>query len=203
MKYKLNFLLLVIAVGVISTLLHELGHCIFYWIQGIPAGMSLVMEYPLIDITATQYGIGSLGGPIVNIVLIIGSFYLIRKHEKKSIKWTIYSAIIIANTFYFIFRSIIAIKKNYGGEIESIMNLAGLNFYPAVILFLVLSLSILVWWVYKFKLKISFTHILFYFMLFILYLAVHIIMENIDSNFFKDKFPTIKIDNVKTHNPHK
>ena len=62
----------------------ELGHCVFYWMQGIPASMSLVMEFPLVDITASQYGVGSMGGPLVNILLIVGAYYMVRKYEKKS-----------------------------------------------------------------------------------------------------------------------
>ena len=73
MKYRLKFLILVIVMGIISTSLHELGHCVFYWMQGIPASMSLVMEFPLVDITASQYGVGSAGGPLVNILLIVGA----------------------------------------------------------------------------------------------------------------------------------
>ena len=80
MKYRLKFLLFVVIAGVLSTSLHELGHCVFYWAQGIPASMSLVMEFPLVDITARQYGIGSAGGPLVNIVLILGAYYFAKKH---------------------------------------------------------------------------------------------------------------------------
>ena len=105
MKYRLNFLFLVIIIGIVSTLFHELGHCIFYWIQGIPASMSLVMEFPLIDITAKQYGIGSIGGPLASILLFIVGYYFVRKYDKKSKKWNICSAIILSNSFYLIFRT--------------------------------------------------------------------------------------------------
>jgi hypothetical protein len=52
--------------GIISTLLHELGHCVFYWIQGIPAAMSPTKELPLKDITATQHAIGCAGETFAN-----------------------------------------------------------------------------------------------------------------------------------------
>jgi hypothetical protein len=85
MKRRIIFLLLVIITGIASTSLHELGHCVFYWMQGIPAGMSLVMEFPLVDITTKQYAIGSAGGPLINILLIVGAYFLVRNQKKKSI----------------------------------------------------------------------------------------------------------------------
>ncbi len=202
MKYRLKFLFLVIIIGIVSTLLHELGHCIFYWIQGIPASMSLVMEFPLINITAKQYGIGSIGGPLVNILLFIGGYYFAIKYDKKSNKWNICSAIIIANSFYLIFRIIIGLAKNNGGEIESIMNLIGLNFYTAAVLFLLLSFTILILWARKFKIKYSLGNFSYYIFLFILYLITILCMEAIDTKYFWEKYPTIEIEDVRIHNPH-
>lgn len=191
-----------IIVGIVSTLLHEFGHCIFYWIQGIPASMSLVMEFPLINITAKQYGIGSIGGPLVNILLIIGGYYFARKYNKKSTKWNFYSAIIIANSFYLIFRSILGLAKNNDGEIESIMNLIGLNFYTAAVLFLFLAFTILILWARKFKIKYSLGNFSYHIFLFIIYLATILYMEAIDTKYFWGKYPTIEIEDVRIHNPH-
>lgn len=202
MKYRAKFLCLVVVVGVISTLLHEFGHVVFYWIQGIPANMSLVMEFPLIDITAKQYGIGSAGGPLVNIVLIIGAYYLVRKHDKKSKKWSFFSAVIIANSFYLIFRAILGLAKNEGGEIESSMNLIGLDFQVAAVLFLVLAAVILALWIRKFDIKISLGNYGYFLILFISYLAIIMVMESIDSKYFWEKFPTIVIEDVRIHNPN-
>lgn len=202
MKYRFYFLCLVLIAGIISTFLHEFGHCIFYWIQGIPASMSLVMEFPLIDITHKQYGIGSAGGPLVNILLIAGAYGLIRNQKKKSIKWSIYSAIIVSNSFYLIFRSLLGIAKNDGGEIESSMNLFGLNFYFAAGFFLILSFVMLVLWVRKFKIKTSIGNFGYYILLFILYLSLILVMEAIDTKYFWKNYPTITIGDDKIHNPH-
>ncbi len=202
MKYKLQFLFLVLATGIISTLLHEFGHCIFYWIQGIPASMSLVMEFPLIDITAKQYGIGSAGGPLVNILLIIGAYYFVRGLNKKTWKWNILSAIIISNSFYLIFRAILGVAKNDGGEIESSMNLIGLNFHFAAILFLIIAFSILGLWKHKFRIKMSVSNLSYYLLLFISYLAIILVMEGIDAKYFWKKYPSIVIEDVRIHNPH-
>nr|NQU91328.1 hypothetical protein [Bacteroidota bacterium] len=202
MKYRIKFLFLVIVTGIISTLLHELGHCIFYWIQGIPAGMSLVMEFPLVDISARQYSIGSLGGPLVSIILFIGSWFMIRNSKKKSAKWNIFSAFLLANSFYLIFRSLLALAKNYGGEIESMMNLFGLNFYTAAIAFPVLAIAILILWIRKFNIRISLKNAGYYVLLFIAYMATILVMEEIDSNHFWGNFPSIQIEDWGIHNPH-
>ena len=191
-----------VIIGVISTLLHEFGHCIFYWIQGIPASMSLVMEFPLINITAKQYGIGSIGGPLVNILLIIGGYYIVRKYRKKSNKWNIYSAVIIANSFYLIFRSILGFAKNDGGEIDSIMDLFGFDFYAAAFLFLLIAFTILILWIRKYNLQYSFGNFSYYILLFILYLVTILFMEAIDAKYLWNKYPTIEIENVRIHNPH-
>ena len=164
--------------------------------------MSLVMEFPLIDITARQYGIGSAGGPIVNIVLIVAAYFLVLKQEKKSVAWTIYSAIIISNSFYLIFRSILGIIKNDGGEIESSMNLIGLSFYHAAILFLVLAFTILVLWLRKFKLKKTLVNIGYYMLLFISYLVIIMVLEAIDTKYFWGNYPSVEIGNGRIHNPH-
>lgn len=201
MNYRLKFLFLVIIVGVVSTLLHEFGHCVFYWIQGIPASMSLVMEFPLVDITAKQYGIGSIGGPLVNILLVVGAFYFIRNQEKKSREWNIFSAVIIANSFYLIFRAFLGLVKNDGGEIESIMNLVGLNFFAAAILFLILAITILILWIRKFSIRISLGNFSYYIVLFVSYLAIIMVMEGIDTKYLWDKYPTVEIENIGIHNP--
>ena len=187
--------------GIISTSLHELGHCVFYWMQGIPASMSLVMEFPLVDITASQYGVGSAGGPLVNILLIVGAYYMVRKYEKKSKRWRIYSALIIANSFYLIFRAILGLAKNDGGEIESAMNLVGLNFYVAAIMFIILAITILVLWVQRFNIKVSLGNFSYYTFLFISYLVIILVMEGIDAKYFWANYPTIQIEDVGIHNP--
>lgn len=201
MRYRLKFLILVIISGVVSTLFHEFGHCVFYWTQGIPASMSLVMEFPLIDITAKQYGIGSAGGPLVNILLIVCASFFVRRYKKKSIEWSLFSALIIANSFYLIFRAILGLAKNNGGEIESAMNLIGLNFYTAAALFLVLAISAVILWIRKFSISISLRNLSYYVLLFISYLMIIMVMEEIDTKYFWNKYPTIEIENLRIHNP--
>jgi len=67
MSRRVTFPLLVFLAGIVTALFHEFGHCVFHWLQGIPAAMSLVKEYPLRDITAHEYAIGSVGGPLAGL----------------------------------------------------------------------------------------------------------------------------------------
>lgn len=200
MRFKFQFLMLVVAAGILSTLLHEFGHCVFYWIQGIPAAMSLVKEYPLIDITAHQYGIGSAGGPLVNIILIILSFLLVRKYKKRTPTWNFLSALIFANAFYFMLRSLEALLKGEGGEIESAANLVGLNYFFIVALFFFITLTILTLWILKFGVRISIRNGGYFLLLFIAFVASILVVHSIDRNLFWQRFPAIQIDDGRIYN---
>lgn len=116
MNYQIKFGLLVVISGIVSTLLHEVGHLLFYWAQGIPAGISLVMEYPLMDITESQYGIGSAGGPLVSMLLFTGSWVLVRNYDKGTTRWSVLSAIIVSNSYYLIFRTFLGYAKGVAGR---------------------------------------------------------------------------------------
>lgn len=160
------------------------------------------MEFPLINITAKQYGIGSAGGPIVNILLIVGAYFFIRNSTKKSIRWTICSAIIISNSFYLIFRSLLGFAKHDGGEIESSMDLIGLPFSIAAYFFISLAFAILILWIRRFKIKISFWNIGYYLLLFVVYLGTILFLEEIDAKYFWKNYPSVEIGNDRIHNPH-
>ena len=95
---------------------------LFYWAQGIPARISLVKEFPLVDITERQYGIGSAGGPLVSLLLFTGSWYFVRRYEKKTLRWSVFSAMMVSNSYYLIFRIILGYTKGDGGEIENDSN---------------------------------------------------------------------------------
>jgi len=200
MRFKFQFLMLVVAAGILSTLLHEFGHCVFYWLQGIPAGMSLVKEYPLIDITVHQYGIGSAGGPLVNIILIILSFLLVRRYKKRTRAWNFLSALIFANAFYFILRSLEALLKGKGGEIESAANLVGLNYLFIVALFFIITLTILILWIWRFEVRISIRNSGYFLLLFIAFVASLLVVHSIDRTLFWQRFPSIQIDDGRIYN---
>ena len=200
MKYKYRLLMFVVAATIVSTFLHEFGHCLFYWIQGIPAGLSLVKEYPLVDITAQQYGIGSAGGPIVNIIAIIVSYMLVLRYVKMSRGWMLLSAFIFGNAFYFIMRSLLAFLHGEGGELESAANLVGLNYLFVVALFFSITLIILTLWVRKFEIRMSIRNGAFFLLLFVVYFSTIVFAQIIDRSLFWHRFPTIQIDDGRLYN---
>ncbi|MFC1650042.1 hypothetical protein ACFL2X_00580 [Candidatus Latescibacterota bacterium] len=200
MKFKVQFLMLIVAATIVSTLLHEFGHCLFYWIQGIPAGMSMVKEYPLIDITAHQYGVGSAGGAIANIIAIILSLIFVMKYKKRTREWMLLSAFIIGNAFYFIMRTLLAFLHGEGGELESAAQLVGLNYLYALVLFFSITVIILTIWVMKFDIKLSIRNAGYFFLLFILYFSTIVVAQTIDRTLFWHKFPAIQIDDGRMYN---
>jgi len=200
LKSKINFLLLVIIASILSMLLHELGHCIFYWLQGVPSAVSLLRAYPLVDITATQYAVGCAGGPPVNILLITVSYLLIRKHVKHSRGWNILSAVIIANAFYLIFRSLIAVLKNDGGELSYAASLIDLNFYHVVGLFAIVTVVVLAFWIKRFKIKACVASAVTFTLFFVAFFSTICIVQTVDRSLFWEKFPTVRIDDGRLYN---
>ena len=182
--------------------MHEVGHLLFYWAQGIPAGISLVMEFPLIDITEKQYSIGSLGGPLMSLTLFLGSWFTVKRYEKKTLEWSIFSAFIISNSYYLLFRTFLGYAKGDGGEIESAMKLFGLNYHVAAAVFILLALIVLFLWGRRFNIKFSITNVGYYFLLFVVYLLAIFSMEWIDSFYLWDRFPRIRIGEDRFHPPY-
>ena len=200
---NIRFLSHVLLAGILSILLHELGHCIFYWIQGIPAAMSLVKEYPLQDISATQYAIGSTGGPLSNILQIAVAYGL---HERYKESWRArrwFSAFILANTFYFILRSLEALLKGKGGELESVASLIGVNYLYVVGLFGLLTITFLSLWISRNRIRISLKNGGFFLGLFFSYVFALSVIHALDRMILWHRFPTIQIDDGREYNSHR
>lgn len=197
-----RFFALILLVGMVSVLLHELGHCIFYWMQGIPAAMSLVKEFPLQDITATQYGIGSAGGPLSNTLQMIIAYWLHQKYKDNLKLRRLLSALIFANAFYFILRSLEAVLKNEGGELESAAQLMGLNYFYVVGLFAALTIVILYLWTVENQVQRSLKNGVFFLGLFFGFVFVLSIVHSLDRTLFWHLFPTIQIDDGRLYNEH-
>ncbi len=200
MSRALIFSLLVFSAGIVSTLLHEFGHCLFYWLQGVPAAMSLVKEFPLRDLTAAEYAVGSAGGPLANVVLVGVAIWLYKRHANSSRLRTVLSAFILANVFYFILRGLIALLKGRGGELGDVAGLVGLGFGSVVILYGAISVGVLYYWMKLGGIRLSFRTAGSFVALLVGYVFVMVGMESIDSRLFWNKFPTIRIDDGRTYN---
>jgi hypothetical protein len=152
----LQFIGLFFLVALVSALLHEFGHCLLYWAQGIPAGMSMVKEYPLRNITDSEYAVGSLGGPLSNLVqLSIGLVWVTRAKAKTGLQ-RVGLAFVLANVCYFLVRSGIALLSGDGGELTDAAGLIGLTYQGAIVLFLLISAGALLWTARAARLRFSF-----------------------------------------------
>jgi hypothetical protein len=198
------FILIFFSATVISILIHEIGHCIFYWIQGIPASLSLTKEYPLQDITVQNYRIGSLGGPVTNFIQIIIVLILIRKYHSNRILNMVLVSFLLVNIYYFIFRSLIAILKRDGGELEDAANLFGLNYWMFIVLFLTVTVIIMYIWIKWDSIRINFTNVFRFIGLLIAFVVIVVMLETVDKKLFWAKFPKIEIDDGRVyHDPQR
>lgn len=196
------FLALFLPATVLSALLHELGHCIFYWFQGVPAGMSLVKEFPLRDITAAQYALGCLGGPLSNLAQLALAVWLIRRSDRYSSLHKAGGALLLANVFYLFVRGAISVIKGQGGELTDVAGLLGFDYRQAVTVFGVIAACALLWWVHEARIPLKRRQILSFVALLLIYVATAMILEAIDQRFFWGRFPTIQISNGRVYNPH-
>ena len=196
----LQFAVLVLAAGIVTGLLHELGHCLFYWLQGIPAAMSFTKEFPLRDITAHQYAVGSSGGPLMNIFVIIGAYWLFQRYKENPRSANLLSALIVASAFYFILRGLLALLKRSGGELEDAAGLIGLNYLFVVGLFFVLTVTILYLWVTMSGIAVTLKKSVYFLGLFVAYLVMMVIVESIDRRLVWYEFPAIKIHDGRVYN---
>jgi hypothetical protein len=198
------FFIIFLTAIIISILIHELGHCIFYWIQGIPASLSLTKEYPLQDISVQNYRIGSLGGPVTNIIQVITALILLQKYKGKLILNMVFTSFLLANIYYFLLRSLIAVLKHDGGELEDAANLFGFNYWLFIIIFLTVAIIIMYIWLKRDSIKINYKSIFRFTGLFITFVVIVFILESLDKKYFWTKFPKIEIEDGRVyHDPEK
>jgi len=198
------FILIFFLAAVISILIHELGHCLFYWIQGIPAAFSLTKEYPLQDITVQNYRIGSLGGPVTNFIQIIVVLILIRRYRRNRKINMVLVSFLLVNIYYFIFRSLIAILKRDGGELEDAANLFGLNYWMFIIAFLTVTVVVLYILIKWDSFRINISNILRFIGLFIAFVVIVVMLETVDKKLFWAKYPKIEIEDGRIyHDPQR
>ena len=200
---SIRFPALFLLLALFSALLHELGHCIFYWVQGIPAGMSLVKEYPLRDITDLEYAVGSAGGPLSNVVQVsIGLIWVQRSRlNSRSGRWGL--AFVLANVCYFIVRSGIALLSGEGGELTDAASLVGLSYQGAIVLFILISVGALVWTMRAARLRITWRRAFQFPGVVILYFIFLVVVQTFDRAVFWDHFPTIEIGEGRLYNQHR
>ena len=181
---------------------HEFGHCVFYWIQGIPASMSLTKEFPLRDITVREYALGSFGGIFFSWLALLFFFvlqdWLLRKNKKGKEKFSF--LFLGQNMIGFISLLQFFLKGDSPGEFRFAETQIGLPKHSLLWLTVLLSLILLILFLSRLRIRIRLKEISFFFSIFVLSLLCVGLIEELDKNLFWHKFPTIKIGDVKVYN---
>ncbi|MGW8267597.1 MAG: hypothetical protein ACWGSQ_14625 [Longimicrobiales bacterium] len=198
-----RFTALFLLFTLLSALLHEAGHCLFYWAQGIPAGMSLVKEYPLRDITDLEYAVGSAGGPLSNLAQLVLGFVWVSRAKAGSRSRVAGVAFLLANVFYFLIRGGLALLKGEGGELTDAGSLIGLPFQGAIILFFLISIATATWMQRTLRYPIARTFAFRLPVLLLLYFVFLIALETADRALFWERFPTVEIGDGRLYNEHR
>jgi hypothetical protein len=188
--------------GIASSLFHELGHCIFYWLQGIPSAFSLMKEFPLKDLTAQQFAIGSAGGPLFSLLLLTSSYGLQQRYKHHQPTGAILSSFVLANSFYCILRSLIALRKGSGEELERAASLASTNYVTVVGILLGTMTVVMYLWIKNNAIGVSIKNTLYVIGLFFLFVLTLLTVESFDRKVIWRKFPTIQIDEGTRYNEH-
>jgi len=111
---------------------------------------------------------------------------------------------LLANIYYFIFRSLIAILKRDGGELEDAANLFGLNYWLFIIVFLTVMVIVMYIWLKRDSIKINITNIFRFIGLFIAFVVIVVMLETVDKKLFWSKFPKIEIEDGRVyHDPQR
>jgi len=200
---RVTFPLLVILAGIVTALFHEFGHCVFYWLQGIPAAMSLVKEYPLRDITAHEYAIGSVGGPLASLLALTVAAWLLGRPATGQRAKPALSALVLASVFYFVLRGLIAVLKRRGGELEDVAGLVGLDYRAMVVLYAIIVVWALCYYVKVAGVRVGLFTTGAFLALFAGYVFVMVSVETLDASSFWKRFPAIRIDDGRTYNQHR
>ncbi|MBU8891581.1 MAG: hypothetical protein KOO66_02295 [Bacteroidales bacterium] len=196
-------LIIVILFSFISSILfHEFGHCIFYWMQGIPCSMSWVKEFPLQDLSVTQYAIGSWGGIVFNWLLLVLLYFItiwFYKRGKHSIVYFL-KALFYGNSIVQIMYALFIIKGTDKTEFIYAQNLLNLPSFSIIIFTLVFTILMLYLFIKKMKIVVKLVHVGFAFLVLILSIFLVSIVENYDSKTNWHKYPAVKVGNEMIYN---
>lgn len=185
----------------IGGVLHEFGHCLFYWLQGVPAAMSLTKEFPLRDISINQYVFGSTGG----IIFTWGSmifFFLWQNHLRRQ---NLQAKPVVAALFLgqinigLVYTLLSLLKGESPGELRAIEKALTLPSNTIIFLTLGLTLLLLVLFLRNFGRTIKLNDLLFF--LFLLFLSLFFlgVVSELDKSFWR-KFPSVKVGEQMVYN---
>ncbi len=185
-----------------SITLHEFGHCLFYRVQGIPAQQSLVKEYPMHDITVTQYAIGSWGGILLNWIFITVLFFLAFYFNKRQ-KGT--ASFITRGFFYgqsilLLIYGIFLIKGEDKTEFVFAQNLLHMPLYSIVIITLIMTGIFVYLFVSGHHIKITVPKAVLTVCTIVFLIIFTALLEEYDAKTNWHKYPTVKIGDMMLYN---
>ena len=193
--------IVLIQIGIfLSILAHELGHCVLYWIQGIPALMSLTKEFPLVPVLSmTQYRIGSVGGPMVNLILLIAGLRLSRHLREGKLSGLVGSVLTWANSLIFLLTGLLCIRKHRPGELGAIAELIGISPMSLPIVVAVLGFAgIAVWYLLYARRSVRSVIGVYVASLFAIFIQLWSV-QAADVRWFWPKFPEIRLENGRIY----
>ena len=112
-------------------------------------------------------------------------------------------ALVLANLSYFIIRSLLALLKNDGGELTDAASLVGLSFHAALVFFLAITVSAVIWMVKVASIQVRAGSAFRLLGLVFLNLVFLVALQAFDQTFFWDRFPTIEIGEGRLYNEHR
>jgi len=184
---------------------HEFGHCLFYWTQGIPAGMSLMKEFPLRDISVQEYAIGSLGGILANIFFLFVLFFLdqLLHPVYKKIKFVIAALFIGEGINLFLGSVLVLLRNKPMVELSYTEEWLGLPRHSLYWGALVLTILLTMLYIGRKRIRIRYKELVYFFSLIIMFMLIIVITQHFDRTYFWSKYPTIKIGDEIIYNKHK
>src|ERR1700739_1066885 len=126
MTFKFRFSLLFIAAGIAGMYVHEIGHALFGWMQGIAVVPTPAKEYVLrTQVEWHQMALIALGGPLASAAVISGTllWYLRHRHATAD---AILSGILVIPGIYTL-RFLIVGRGHDGLEWQEAKKPLGLN----------------------------------------------------------------------------
>lgn len=201
--YQFTTLIIVILFGFLSSiLLHEFGHCVFYWMQGIPCSMSWVKEYPLQNLSVEQFAIGSWGGIIFNWILLVLLYLLTLWFLKKEMHLSSYfsRAFFYGDSILLFMYAIFFFKGADKMEFVYAQNLFNLPNFSIIIFTLVFTIVLFYFFIKKQKYNLTLGKAGLAFLVLVISFFFLVILEDYDAKTNWNKYPAIKIGNNTVNN---
>jgi len=193
-----------IGVG-IAAFIHEFGHWVFYRIQGIPAAISLVKEFPLRDLSVREYAVGSWGGIIFNWIWLIVLCAMIRISASGAgrLKKLIPNSLFWGQCIVLLLYALLLFKGQDKTEFIYAQGLFHLPKYSIVIFNLILTAAAIIFVMRWNRQKLKISTIVIALATGIVSVVFLSLLETYDAETNWRKYPTISVGDDMLYNEHR